>query len=284
MADTRDIRAPAFTPPEPALVSIAALDRQLVRVRQRNVEQQKQRQQQLATFKRRARHTAYVLLGLLLLAAGLADLSSVIKDAVEAIPVIGWIIGVAASFFTAVCVGLPTYFARRRIQKMNAETKNIARANDSLEKTLERELARLRPALQTTGQISTLRSLELRQGPKFDAFKARMFLNIAIVQLLEAIPIVDLLPMQMAEVFYVIVQQQREFRQARNHILWYQQIDAQLRLLETFEREYLEAQLSAAVIQAIQAEQEAIDREQRELTRTERRRPTNPVTDIIPVV
>ncbi|HUO75899.1 MAG TPA: hypothetical protein VMU12_03230 [Candidatus Paceibacterota bacterium] len=289
MADTTDIRAPrtAPAPTQRTLVSLAALDQQVVQVRQRNIQRQKQRRQQLMTFRRRARHTAYVFLGLLLIAAGLADLLSIVKDAVEAVPVIGWIIGIAASVFTALCVGIPMYFAQQRVKRMNEETARIAQANRILRRDLDQQFRRLRSTMQSSGQANLIQRTDpstMGKGADFVVYKARILMNIAIVELLESVPIIDLGPWQIAKVVQVIFHQQKEFRQARAQMLAYQILDQRITLLERFEREYLEAQLSAAVINAVAAEQDAIDREQRLIGRAQRQQVTNPVTDIVPVV
>ena len=258
---------------------IASVDRELAGVRVRNVRKQKQRQQQLSVFRRRARHSAYLFFILLFAAAGAADLYSFVKDAIETIPYIGWIIGIASSIFTSICIGVPMYFAQKRVKKMNEETARIADANQLLRGDLDREFKRLRPAMVASGQDSVIQKTDpatIGRSLDFVSYKARIILNILIVQLLEAIPILDLGPWQIVKVTQVFIHQQREFRQARNQILGYQMLDRRLGLLEGFERDYLEAILSGLISELTAAEQEQyIGIPQRQIS--------GQLTDVVPV-
>ncbi len=186
-------------------------------------QRQEEREQTYARLKGQAKKTFILIVIFALLIAAVADILSIVD--------LGWLI---SWFLPIVC-----WFMVRRINGINRSVQQIKNAQWAALGDLRLLRQQLRPALVASGQMQlflTAESLEIRQAAR--NYVATFIRDEVITQLIELIPGVDILPLYLAEVVKVIIDQRRAYRRAKEVLVPYRKILDLVTQLEQFDLQY----------------------------------------------
>ena len=217
---------------------------------------QRTRAQHVVDWRKRIKHTAYVMFFLVIMVALGLDLINWLKDAIEAIPYIGWVIGILVSLVRGLIFLPLVYLIRRRTKKIVDTGHDISQQLPVVRRQLTVMRQRLRPAMQASKNMALWHATtpDRRTLREFVKFGIRHKIDNLLIQLADSIPLVDLLPVETANVVRLFWEQQSAYRRAHSILLDYQQDSERLARLERFEIEYLAHQLHQLQLRELQRE------------------------------
>lgn len=191
-------------------------------VNQAYLRQAQRWEEEQKRFRRQTRRTnILIVLGALIIAA-IADLLSIV-DA-------GWLISWS--------IPLICFFVARRIDGINRAVASIHLASNRYDAESQALQERLGPALREPGAPS------IPETPRLAPYRYRPYLRMfvvesVLVQGIELIPVIDVLPLYLGQVVRVVIKQYASNRSARMALRGYAQSVRALDRLRRFEVEYL---------------------------------------------
>lgn len=136
----------------------------------------------------------------------------------------------------------------RRVTAINAGGDAIVAAHRSAKRQLTLLQQRLRPAMQSSGNIKLLASSKVDDlvfaGKSYISTWVR---DTIITQLVELIPVVDVLPLYIGQVVKVFVDQNISYQKVKKLMPHLQYVHQQIDRLEQFEIQYMARQIATVV-------------------------------------
>ena len=164
--------------------------------------------------------------------AALADILSIID--------FGWLVSWT--------IPMIVWTMARRVTAINAGGDAIVAAHTSAQRQLTLLQQRLRPAMQSSGNTGLLVSTKVGSlvfaGKSYVSTFAR---DTIITQLIELIPIIDVLPLYIGQVVKVFVDQNISYQKVKKLMPHLQYVHQQIDRLEQFEIQYMARQIATVV-------------------------------------
>ena len=172
---------------------------------------------------RQAKKAALLIVVVALIVAGLADILSIID--------FGWLVSWSLPILT--------WFIVRRIRKINHSVDLIKTAQQAALAELRLLRQRLRPALASTGRAQLFVAADSLAIKMATTSYIRTFVRDQIIaQVVELIPVVDILPLYLGSVVKILIDQRKAYRQAKEALGPYRQTLDLLARLEQFDIQY----------------------------------------------
>jgi hypothetical protein len=196
----------------------------LRRAQAQYVRNQRERQQQLTKLRSDIKKTMILVIVGALAVATIADILSIFD--------VGWVVSWAIPCICAVMV--------RRVTRINKAGEQLATATAAAQRQLQVLRQRLRPALMATGNVR----LAIGGIGGAIAWRARSYVttfirDTVITQLIELVPIIDILPVYIGQVVKMIIDQNVAYQKAKKLLPNLERALQQIDQLERFEIEYL---------------------------------------------
>jgi hypothetical protein len=212
--------------------SIRALAERIKRLSMLRERNGKARAQEREKLVGNIRKTALVVVIFVLWVAALADLLSFID--------FGWLVSWAIPLACALIV--------RRMNAIGHAAEGLATATAAHQRQEAVLRQRLRPLLAASGNSRMLVAEAVSDiSYQFTSYVRAFVRDTIITQLLELIPILDMLPMYLGQVVKVIIDQNIAYQKAMKLVPAYDRAVVMLERLERFELEYLLRRLNALV-------------------------------------
>lgn len=210
----------------PSRAALTALQQQFLRAKTAYVRSSRARTEQYGRFRKGIRKAGFLIVFGILLIAAIADLLSIFD--------VGWIL--------AWSIPLIAGFMVKRINRIQETTEHIARANTEISRHVHILQQRLRGSLAASGNAHLAHARSETLARRNRSYLGVFLRDTVITQLLELIPIVDILPLYLGQVAKMIINQGAAYRQARLSLIVYEQSSQLADHLEEFEVSLLAAQ------------------------------------------
>ncbi len=213
--------------PSPQLRAAA---RQLTSARQQYVRASRARQESSATFARRISSASLAIVIAIIAIALIADILSIFD--------LGWLI----SWALAIC----TWYIGRRITVIRQISAELTTASTNAYQQTARLIAQLRPIAITAGRAALVAPPSKPLLVATRSYLTTYLRDTVVAQLIELIPVIDILPFYLGGAVKILVNQRQAHREAQRALQQYQQLSARLDALELFALEYRETIFTAS--------------------------------------